>query len=70
LGKKEEMLADLAKAFEIYPSEAQAIRKEMIEGGGIYARPLGDGSDFDAYQKDPDFRRLIFPEEFEGEEKA
>lgn len=58
---KEKMLADLERAFAIWPSRVDATRREVTEGAAFF-RPLGDGSDFDAFQKDPDFRRLVYPE--------
>jgi hypothetical protein len=46
------MLADLGKAIDLEEERREHAKTD---------------ADFDAYQKDPDFRRLIFPEEFEGE---
>ncbi len=66
---KEKMLADLAKAVAVWPSRADATRREVTDGAAFF-KPLGGGSDFDAFRDDPDFRRLVYPEEFEGEEKV
>jgi len=49
VGKKDEMLEDLARAIELDPSERDNARDEDA---------------FDPYRDDPDFRRLVYPEEF------
>lgn len=54
-GKKDEMAADLERAIEL-DEECREMAKT--------------DADFDAYRYDPDFRRLVYPEEFEGEEEA
>lgn len=53
LGEKDKMLSDLRKVIELESKNRDDAKNE---------------TDFDAYRDDPDFRRLIYPEEFEGEE--
>jgi tetratricopeptide (TPR) repeat protein len=55
LGKKDEMLTDLGKAIDLEEERREHAKTD---------------ADFDNFREDPDFRRLIYPEEFEGEEKA
>ncbi len=50
LGKKDEMAADLKRAIELDDRCREKARAD---------------ADFDAFRDDPDFRRLVYPEEFE-----
>jgi tetratricopeptide (TPR) repeat protein len=59
LRKKEEMLADLAKSIEC---------GGISEGKSPREWALAD-ADLDNYRDDPDFRRLIYPEEFAGRKR-
>lgn len=53
LGKKDEMLADLGKAIDLEEERRQHAKTD---------------ADFDAFRDDPDFRRLVYPEENRSEE--
>ena len=52
LGKKDEMLADLGTAIDLEEERREHAKTD---------------ADFDNFRDDPDFRRLVYPEEFEGE---
>jgi len=54
-GKRDEMVADL---------------KTAIELDEVYREKAKTDPDFDPFRDDPAFRRIAYPEEFKGEEKA
>ncbi len=55
LGKRDEMLADLKRAIELDEDWRETAKTDP---------------DFDAFRDDPAFRRLVYPEEFEGDGNA
>ncbi len=56
MGEKDKMLPDLSKAIELDAGKRDEAKDE---------------TDFDRYREDPDFRRLVYPEDFkEGEESG
>jgi tetratricopeptide (TPR) repeat protein len=67
-GRRDEMVADLKRAIELDEEYREGAKTEP--GFASYREGARTDADFDAFRDDPDFRRLVYPEEFEGEKKA
>lgn len=65
LGKRDEMVADLKRAIELDEEYREGTKTEP--DFAAYREGAKTDADFDAFRDDPAFRRLIYPEEFEGE---